>query len=96
MGTVPTAAAPLVDIDANEGFGVSAMNLAQAVLEYDATTLETLEYAPAAHTHAAAEVAPGADDVPAGQETHVTGHPVTCTSAIFKVRAVPGIEMWRY
>ena len=66
MGTVPTAAAPLVDIDANEGFGVSAMNLAQAVLEYDATTLETLEYAPAAHTHAAAEVAPGADSVPAG------------------------------
>jgi hypothetical protein len=67
VGTVPTAALFLVDIDANEGFGVSAMNLAQAVLEYDATTLETLEYAPALHTHATAEVAPAADVVPAGQ-----------------------------
>jgi hypothetical protein len=38
VGTVPTAASPRVDIDANEGFGVSAMNRAQAVLEYDATT----------------------------------------------------------
>jgi hypothetical protein len=33
---VPTAALFLVDIDANEGFGVRAMNLAQAVVEYDA------------------------------------------------------------
>ena len=48
VGTVPTAALFRVDIDANEGFGVSAMNLAHAVLEYDATTLETPEYAPAA------------------------------------------------
>ena len=53
-------------------------------------------YAPAAHTHAAAEVAPAADNVPAGHETHVTGHPVTCTSARFKNRPVPYIEMWRY
>jgi hypothetical protein len=35
---VPIAALFLVDIDANEGFGVRAMNLAQAVLEYDAMT----------------------------------------------------------
>jgi hypothetical protein len=37
VGTVPTAALFLVDIDANEGFGVSAMNRAQAVVEYAAT-----------------------------------------------------------
>ena len=67
VGTVPTAALFRVDIDANEGFGVSAMNLAHAVLEYDATTFETPEYAPAAQLlHAAAEVAPGAENVPAG------------------------------
>jgi hypothetical protein len=36
VGTVPIAALFLVDIDANEGFGVRAMNLAQAVVEYDA------------------------------------------------------------
>jgi hypothetical protein len=46
------------------------MNLAHAVPEYDATTFETPEYAPALHTHAAAEVAPGAEVVPAGHETH--------------------------
>ena len=34
VGTVPTAALFLVDTDANEGLGVRAMNLAQAVLEY--------------------------------------------------------------
>jgi hypothetical protein len=33
VGSVPTAALFLVDIDANEGFGVSAMNRAQAVVE---------------------------------------------------------------
>jgi hypothetical protein len=33
VGTVPMAASPRVDIDANEGFGVSAMNLEQAVVE---------------------------------------------------------------
>jgi hypothetical protein len=33
VGSVPTAASPRVDIDANEGFGVSAMNLEQAVVE---------------------------------------------------------------
>ena len=66
VGKVPTAALFRVDIDANEGFGVSAMNLAHAVPEYDATTFETPEYAPALHTHAAAEVAPGAEVVPAG------------------------------
>jgi hypothetical protein len=38
VGSVPTAALFRVDIDANEGFGVSAMNRAQAVLEYEATT----------------------------------------------------------
>jgi len=38
VGSVPTAASPRVDIDANEGFGVSAMNRAQAVVEYAATT----------------------------------------------------------
>jgi hypothetical protein len=35
---VPTAALFLVEIDANEGLGVRAMNLAQAVVEYDAIT----------------------------------------------------------
>jgi len=38
VGSVPMAALFLVDIDANEGFGVSAMNRAQAVLECTATT----------------------------------------------------------
>jgi hypothetical protein len=38
MGIVPTAALFLVDIDANEGFGVRAMNLEHAVVEYDAMT----------------------------------------------------------
>jgi hypothetical protein len=38
---VPIAALFLVDIDANEGFGVRAKNLAQAVLEYDAMTFTT-------------------------------------------------------
>ena len=38
VGMIPRAALFLVDIDANEGFGVRAMNLAQAVLEYDAIT----------------------------------------------------------
>ena len=66
VGTVPMAALFRVDIDANDGLGVNAMNLAQAVLEYDATTFETPEYVPALHTQAAAEVAPGADNVPAG------------------------------
>jgi hypothetical protein len=33
VGSVPTAALFLVDIDANAGFGVSAMNRAQAVVE---------------------------------------------------------------
>jgi hypothetical protein len=33
VGSVPTATSPRVDIDANEGFGVSAMNRAQAVVE---------------------------------------------------------------
>ena len=71
VGTVPTAALFRVDSDANEGFGVSAMNLAHAVPEYDATTLETPEYAPAAQMlHAAAEVAPAAENVPAGQLVH--------------------------
>ena len=41
VGMVPTAALFLVEIDANEGFGVRAMNLAQAVLEYDAMTFTT-------------------------------------------------------
>jgi hypothetical protein len=35
---VPTAALLRVDIDANEGLGVRAMNLAQAVAEYEAMT----------------------------------------------------------
>jgi hypothetical protein len=38
VGMVPTAALFLVEIDANEGLGVRAMNLAQAVLEYEAMT----------------------------------------------------------
>ena len=33
VGSVPTAALFRVDIDANAGFGVSAMNRAQAVVE---------------------------------------------------------------
>jgi hypothetical protein len=37
VGSVPTAASPRVEIDANAGFGVSAMKRAQAVVEYDAT-----------------------------------------------------------
>ena len=116
VGKVPIAALFRVDIDANEGFGVSAMNLAQAVLEYDATTFETPEYAPALHTQAAAEVAPAVEVVPAGhathaaeefapiapeyvpagQDVHVAGHPVTCTSAKLNKRSVPYIEIWRY
>jgi len=35
---VPIAALLRVDIDANEGFGVRAMNLAQAVAEYEPIT----------------------------------------------------------
>ena len=38
VGMVPTAALFLVEIDANEGLGVRAMNLAQAVVEYAAMT----------------------------------------------------------
>ena len=38
VGTVPKAALFLVDIEENEGLGVRAMNLAQAVVEYDAMT----------------------------------------------------------
>jgi hypothetical protein len=38
VGMVPTAALFLVEIDANEGLGVRAMNLAQAVVEYEAMT----------------------------------------------------------
>jgi hypothetical protein len=37
VGTVPTAALVLVDIDANEGLGVRAMNLTHTSVEYDAT-----------------------------------------------------------
>ena len=37
----PTAALFRVDIDANEGLGVRAMNLAQAVVEYEAMTFTT-------------------------------------------------------
>jgi hypothetical protein len=33
VGSVPTPALFLVEIDANAGFGVSAMNRAQAVVE---------------------------------------------------------------
>jgi len=45
VGTVPIAALLRVDIDANEGLNVSAMNLAQAVVEYEAMTFTT----PVAH-----------------------------------------------
>ncbi len=45
VGMVPTTALVLVDIDANEGLGVRAMNLAQAVVEYEAMTFTT----PVAH-----------------------------------------------
>jgi hypothetical protein len=45
VGTVPIAALLRVDIDVNEGLGVSAMNLAQAVVEYEAMTFTT----PVAH-----------------------------------------------
>jgi hypothetical protein len=38
VGIVPTAALSRVDIDANEGLRIRAMNLAQAVVEYEATT----------------------------------------------------------
>ena len=38
VGTVPIAALFLVEIDANEGLGVSEMNLAQTVVEYEAMT----------------------------------------------------------
>ncbi len=38
VGSVPTAASPRVDIDSNEGFGVSVMNHAQAEEESAATT----------------------------------------------------------
>ncbi len=38
VGMVPTAALLRVDIDANEGLGVRAMNLTQAVTEYEAMT----------------------------------------------------------
>ena len=38
VGTVPIAALVRVDIDANEGLGVSAINLTQEVVEYDAIT----------------------------------------------------------
>ena len=45
VGTVPIAALFLVEIDANEGLGVREMNLAQAVVEYEAMTFT----APVAH-----------------------------------------------
>ena len=45
VGKVPTAAFRRVDIDANEGLGVREMNLAQAVVEYEAMTFT----APVAH-----------------------------------------------
>jgi hypothetical protein len=38
VGTFPIAALVRVDIDANEGLGVSVMNLTHAVFEYDTTT----------------------------------------------------------
>jgi len=38
VGMVPTAALLRVDMEANEGLGVRAMNLAQAVVEYEAMT----------------------------------------------------------
>ncbi len=38
VGMVPTAALFLVEIDANEGLGVRAINLVQAVVEYEAMT----------------------------------------------------------
>ncbi len=44
MGTVPIAALVRVDIDANDGLGISAMYLAQAVVEYDTTTFVTQPY----------------------------------------------------
>ena len=45
VGTVPIAALARVDIDANEGLGVSAMNLTQAVVEYDTMTFVAQPYA---------------------------------------------------
>ena len=44
--TDPTAALVRVDIDANEGLGVRAMNLPQTVVEYDAMTFEVVQIVP--------------------------------------------------
>jgi len=70
VGTVPTAALFLVDIDVNEGFDVRAMNLAQAVVEYDATTLETPKYVPAGHCALAREMHTNTSNAPKSRMTH--------------------------
>ena len=63
---------------------------------FDVTAAPACPAGHAPDTHAAAEVAPAAEVVPAGQDVHVAGHPVTCTSAKLKTRPVPYIEIWRY
>jgi len=52
---------------------------------------------PGEHVQLLTDVLPLGDVVPTGHaEQPMPSHPVTCNSAKWRVRAVPGKEMWRY